>query len=154
MSEIPDLDARDERDWGERDAWLFVAVCDTRRGRLANVLFTADYYNKAVPSREELDGALRRLCAAGYLQRDVSRFRVTAAGRELRKTRGEHSIYAEIDRVGERLHRVERPAVLPEWRLGQDEYDRAVEQYHQTFQRLLVPIRERLARRLRRGGSA
>ena len=52
------------------DAWLFQALTLCRRHppTLLEWIFAADYLNHAIPTADELDGALNRLLAAGLVE--------------------------------------------------------------------------------------
>src|SRR5262245_3456627 len=63
------------------DAWLFQAiVLAARQGpaRLADVLAAADDVNHALPTDDELHGALSRLTSAGFVEEINERFAPTA----------------------------------------------------------------------------
>ena len=52
------------------DAWMFLALTLCRRHppTLREWIFAADYLNHAIPTADELDGALNRLLAAGLVE--------------------------------------------------------------------------------------
>jgi hypothetical protein len=62
------------------DAWLFQAIAVAARARpaaLAEVLGAADAANHALPTDEELHGALSRLTGAGYVEEIDQKFQLT-----------------------------------------------------------------------------
>lgn len=52
------------------DAWLIAALCESgpKRLRLRDLIYNADWLNRAIPSFDELSFGLRRLEAAGYVE--------------------------------------------------------------------------------------
>ena len=72
--------------WYWEDAWILLALLYNRAqkgSRLTDILATADFINHAIPTREELHGALNRLLAGGLIEVDKHRFTVTDRAREL-----------------------------------------------------------------------
>ena len=68
------------------DAWLFLAFALAARdgpAPIVSVLPVADGIQHAVPTKEEVDGALGRLTRAGYVQFANGDVGITATGRAL-----------------------------------------------------------------------
>jgi hypothetical protein len=63
------------------DAWLFQAIAlasQTHAAALDEVLGAADAVNHAMPTDDELHGALSRLTAGGFIEEVEERFQLTA----------------------------------------------------------------------------
>ena len=72
--------------WCEEDAWILLALLYNRSqtgSGLTDILATADFIDHAIPTREELHGALNRLLAGGLIEVDKNRFTATERAREL-----------------------------------------------------------------------
>ena len=89
------------------DAWLLLAAALTEEGgsgTLPGLLAAADAIQHAVPTFDEVDGAIGRLCAAGLLKREGNSFRMTPAGHELSaRAAGEAKTLGDRERVLGRL---------------------------------------------------
>lgn len=75
-----------EARWRGEDAWILLALLYSREkagSRLADIIGTADAVNHAIPSREELHGALNRLLAGRLIESKRDRFTVTDRAAEL-----------------------------------------------------------------------
>jgi hypothetical protein len=62
------------------DTWILLALWWASREQAAGlqeILYSADGINKAIPTAEELDGALNRLLAAGLISLKGGRFQLT-----------------------------------------------------------------------------
>ncbi len=62
------------------DSWILLALrwaSSERPAQLQDILYSADAINHAIPTAEELDGALNRLLAAGFITREEGGFRLT-----------------------------------------------------------------------------
>lgn len=129
--------------WRWADAWIFVSLiiaggagrhrrsASTRRPegvRLADVLFTADHLNHAIPAREELEAAVRRLAGAGLVSVTDGWFRVTPAGEHLWRTRPANSLATAVDTIHGVLNR-RHPPGRGEWHLDEQEHALAVQEY-------------------------
>jgi len=130
-------------DWRRTDAWIFVAVvmangagrhhraADTRRPegvRLADVLSMADHLNRALPARQEVEAAVRRLAGAGLVSVNDGWFRVTAAGEHLWRNRPRVGITGAVDTVFGALTRRSLDTVT-DWTLGEEEHAAAILEY-------------------------
>ncbi len=68
------------------DAWIFISMAfyqGETGTSLRDLIATADYINHAIPSEEEIEGAIDRLGCAGLLSVQDDRFHLTPAGRAL-----------------------------------------------------------------------
>ncbi|HVS42884.1 MAG TPA: hypothetical protein VMU20_11505 [Candidatus Dormibacteraeota bacterium] len=65
------------------DAWIFLSIGDAADGwaPLERVIIAADMNNHDVPSRAEVEGAVRRLAVDGLVEVKLDRVRLTEAGR-------------------------------------------------------------------------
>lgn len=67
-------------EWQGADAWILLAAlfrCRTREAELREVVAAADYINHAIPTHEELFGAINRLCSARLLKTRRGKLTVT-----------------------------------------------------------------------------
>ena len=68
------------------DAWIFVSMAfyqGEAGTSLRDLIATADYINHAIPSDEEIEGAINRLACAGLVTVQDDYFHLTPAGRVL-----------------------------------------------------------------------
>lgn len=139
-----------EAEWRWADAWIFVALViaggagrhrrapSSRRPegvRLADVLSTADHLNNAIPARDEVEAAVRRLAGAGLISVSDGWFRVTSAGEQLWRTRPQSGFGTAVEVVHGVLSKRHTPGAA-EWALGEDEHATAVQEYEA---RLMIP---------------
>jgi hypothetical protein len=147
--------------WRRADAWIFVSLViaggagrhrrslSTRRPegvRLADVLSTADHLNQAIPTREEVEAAVRRLAGAGLVTVTDGWFRLTPAGERLWRTRPHGGFTTAVDTVLGVLTRRHTPGAA-DWALAEEEHATAV---HEYAARLMIPA----PRRSTEGGPA
>ena len=100
-----------ESQWVWSDAWVLwsIAAGSTESTSLQQLISAADYVNHAVPTYDELAGALGRLIVAGCVERAGSGYRASPMMREvLAATRTPRSSsLAEIDALFAHLQTVE-----------------------------------------------
>src|SRR5690349_6069838 len=99
-------------DWQWNDAWVFVATVIAERLErdraakvglpatgtpLAGVLAAAAFLHNGVPTREELQYALRRLAGAGLITVDDDLVEVAQAGEQVWRTRPFSGLTAAVD---------------------------------------------------------
>jgi len=133
--------------WVWTDAWIFVSVviagkvgrhrraAATRRPegvRLVDVLSTADHLNQAVPTREEIEEAVRRLIGADLIDVSEGWFQVTAAGEYLWRSRPRSGLSTAVDSTHGVLNRQHSPGTA-DWHLDDDEHAAAVTEYAGRF---------------------
>ena len=90
------------------DAWIFSALLVTRHpAGLADLVGAADGINHAIPTPEEINGALDRLHAAGLVSRSDEQLAPTPAASELfeRISSGRRSLLGIVDRIHQALVR-------------------------------------------------
>jgi hypothetical protein len=104
------------------DAWVFVAIADPLEepiSPLANMIASADTYNRDVPSAREFEHAVRDLSRAGLVLVEGLSLNLTAVGREIWKTmRGcEHLMDRLLKSAEEMLRDIQCVAAEPGWSL-------------------------------------
>jgi formylglycine-generating enzyme required for sulfatase activity len=129
--------------WHRNDAWIFVSAVIAERlerdralhaalpvtgASLADVLAAADFLHQTVPSREELEDALRRLSGAGLLNIDDDLIVVAPAGEQLWRTRPFSGLSSAVVTLQTQLNRSSRPGDS-DWRLDEHTYAAAVREY-------------------------
>ena len=68
------------------DGWIFVSMAfyqGETGTSLRDLIATADYINHAIPSDDEIEGGINRLCRAGLVTVEEDTFHLTPAGRVL-----------------------------------------------------------------------
>jgi hypothetical protein len=129
--------------WHRNDAWIFVSAVIAERlerdralhaalpvtgASLAGVLAAADFLHQSVPSREELEEALRRLAGAGLLTIDDDLVVVAPAGEQVWRTRPFSGLSSAVVTLQTQLNRSSRPGDS-DWRLDEHTYAAAVREY-------------------------
>ncbi|NYF54227.1 hypothetical protein [Micromonospora purpureochromogenes] len=132
-----------ESGWRWTDAWIFVSLviasgagrhrraADTRRPegvRLTDVLSTAEHLNQAIPEREDVEAAVRRLAGAGLVSVSDGWFRITPDGERLWRTRPSAGVGTTVDTVQGVLVRRHTPGSA-EWHLPEEDHAAAVQEY-------------------------
>ena len=117
-----------ESGWRWTDAWIFVSLviasgagrhrraADTSRPegvRLTDVLSTAEHLNQAIPEREDVEAAVRRLAGAGLVSVSDGWFRITPDGERLWRTRPSAGVGTTVDTVQGVLVRRHTPGSAP-----------------------------------------
>jgi formylglycine-generating enzyme required for sulfatase activity len=130
-------------DWHRNDAWIFVSAVIAERlerdralhaalpvtgASLADVLAAADFLHQSVPTREELEQALRRLAGAGLLTIDDDLVVVAPAGEQLWRTRPFSGLSSAVVTLQTQLNRSSRPGDS-DWRLDEHTYAAAIREY-------------------------
>jgi len=100
--------------WHNSDAWVFLALyfaANKGSARLADVIHSADAINKAIPSTDELNGAVNRLIAAELITCESSAFRVTLAGRDVieKSTQRRSDVFRQWKKLYSLLKRIPLP---------------------------------------------
>lgn len=129
--------------WRWSDAWIFVALViasgagrhrrspSSRRPegvRLTDVLSTADHLNQAIPGRDVVETAVRRLVGAGLVSVTDGWFRITPDGERLWRTRPSTGLATMVDTVQTALSRRHTPGDA-DWVLPEEEHAAAVHEY-------------------------
>lgn len=130
-----------EAGWDRSDAWIFVSVVigggagrhlrspNTRRPEgvpLAGLLSTAEHLQDAIPSREDVETAVQRLCGAGLVTVQDGFFRVTPDGERLWRTRPRSGLSSTVDTMHGILNRNRPPGSDLTWTLTEADYAAAV----------------------------
>jgi hypothetical protein len=124
-------------------AWVFTAVGGTQpddgeRCSLANVLGSADYFNRAAISKDELEHGVRDLVSAGLINVVGNTFALTERGREMWDAvwhaydARPHGNYV-IGIAEQRLKSIPCTRQLAGWSLTQQEFDAAFDSYRTTL---------------------
>ena len=71
--------------WLWSDAWILASLPDDSSATLSDLIASADCCNHAIPTRDELAGALGRLVGAGLVDVSDNGFRVTNRGVAVKK---------------------------------------------------------------------
>jgi formylglycine-generating enzyme required for sulfatase activity len=129
--------------WHWNDAWIFVSAVIAERlerdralhaalpvtgATLADVLAAADFLHHSVPSRAELEDAIRRLAGAALLTVDDDMVQVAPAGEQLWRTRPFSGLSSAVVTLQTQLNRSTSPGDL-DWRLDDSTYAAAVREY-------------------------
>jgi len=124
--------------WDMPDAWLLAAIATARPdtagdgATLTEVLSAAEGINRATPTRDETELAIRRLLGTGLISvdRTADQFRLTEAGRQVVR-RWRHGLFGWIDALPPALRRLGPPQPA-EWSLPRSAYNQAVGQVLQA----------------------
>jgi hypothetical protein len=129
--------------WRWSDAWIFASLViaggagrhrrapSSRRPegvRLTDVLSTADHLNHAIPARQEVEAAVRRLIGADLITVTDGWFRVTPTGERLWRTRPHGGLSTTVETMHNVLTRRHPPGTA-EWELDEEEHAAAVQEY-------------------------
>src|SRR5690349_682583 len=75
----------DQQRFQHSDAWILTSMAFHQRRAgtsLRDLIATAEYINHAIPSEDEIEGAINRLASAGLVTVEEDYFYVTRAGRD------------------------------------------------------------------------
>lgn len=129
--------------WHWNDAWIFVSTVIAERlerdralhaalpvtgASLADVLAAADFLHHSVPSRVELQEAVRRLAGAGLITVDDDLVEVAPTGEQLWRTRPFSGLSSAVVTIQSQLNRSTAPGTT-EWALDEQTYNAAVREY-------------------------
>lgn len=151
--------------WRWTDAWLFVAVIiangagrhrrspSTRRPegiRIADVMVTAHHLHQALPTRHDIEKAIRRLAGMGLITVNDGWIQVSPAGAELWRNRPRNGLSAVVDTIYTALTRLGPPREA-DWHLAEDEHRAAVHEFR--LRRALPTPRRSTLERIGRTGQ-
>ena len=129
--------------WHWNDAWIFVSAVIAERlerdralhaalpvsgATLADLLAAADFLHHSVPSRAELQEAVRRLAGAGLITVDDDLVEVAPAGEQLWRTRPFSGLSSAVVTLQTQLNRASTPGYT-DWQLDEHTYAAAVREY-------------------------
>jgi hypothetical protein len=129
--------------WQWNDAWIFVSAVIAERlerdralhaslpvtgASLADLLAAADFLHHAVPSRDELEFAMRRLSGAGLLRVEDDVIEVAPEGEQLWRTRPFSGLSSAVMTLQAQLNRASTPGA-GDWTLDEQTYNTAVREY-------------------------
>ena len=130
-------------EWHWNDAWIFVSAVIAERlerdramhaalpvtgATLADLLAAADFLHHSVPSRAELEEAVRRLAGAGLIVVDDDFVEVAPAGEQLWRTRPFSGLSSAVLTLQSQLNRGATPGDT-DWTLDDRTYNAAVREY-------------------------
>jgi len=137
------------------NAWVFTAIGGTRPehgGRLSlpETLDGADYFNRAMIAKGELEHGVRDLVSAGLISVAEQSFALTETGHDVwksvwRKYEHRSSGNHPIAIAEERLKRIPCAGDLSGWSLTQQEFDSAEATYRTNFRETLRRVDPKLA---------
>ncbi|WP_433829394.1 hypothetical protein ACQP2E_08025 [Actinoplanes sp. CA-015351] len=129
--------------WHWNDAWIFVSAVIAERlerdraihaalpvagATLADLLAAADFLHHSVPSREDIEGSVRRLSGAGLITVDDDMFEVAPAGEQLWRTRPFSGLSSAVMTLQTQLNRSAEPGDA-DWTLTDQAYAAALREY-------------------------
>jgi hypothetical protein len=129
--------------WHWNDAWIFVSAVIAERlerdralhaalpvtgASLADVLAAADFLHHAVPTRDELEGSVRRLAGAGLIRIEDDLVEIAPAGEQLWRTRPFSGLSSAVMTLQAQLNRASAPGDW-DWTLDEPTYNSAVREY-------------------------
>ncbi|GIF11951.1 hypothetical protein [Actinoplanes teichomyceticus] len=130
-------------DWNWNDAWIFVSAVIAERlerdralhaalpmtgATLADLLAAADFLHHGVPSRADLEEAVRRLAGAGLITVADDVIEVAPAGEQLWRTRPFSGLSSAVMTLQAQLNRAAEPG-WTDWSLDEATYTAAVREY-------------------------
>jgi hypothetical protein len=130
--------------WHWNDAWIFVAAVIAERlerdralhaalpvagASLADVLAAADFLHHCVPSRSELQDAIRKLVGAGLLTVDDDLVEVAPPGEHLWRTRPFSGLSSAVVTLQTQLNKANVTPGDADWALDEQTYNAAVREY-------------------------
>ena len=126
-------------DFQSSDHWIFLSIALQAKvdgASLRDVIAAADYINHAIPTIEEIEGAVNRLTAARLIWIRNNRFGLTDSGKVLVRSvaRRKRHILDQWKLVQQHLASSDLScADVPMWTLKPHEFASAHEQYSKEF---------------------
>lgn len=129
--------------WNWNDAWIFVSAVIAERlerdralhaalpvsgATLTDLLAAADFLHHAVPTRQELEEAMRRLAGAGLIVVEDDIVEVAPAGEQLWRTRPFSGLSSAVMTLQAQLNRSAAPGDS-DWTLEEATYNTALREY-------------------------
>ncbi|HEX2696171.1 MAG TPA: hypothetical protein VHM28_00590 [Anaerolineales bacterium] len=118
------------------DAWIFLSIMNTKGVDLRTVIATADYINHAIPTKEEIEGAVNRLAAAGLIGVEGGLFKLTPSGSRLygRIAPSGKSLIKAWKELEQYFNSAELPAVrIKKFKFKAGQFEAAHKQYTEQF---------------------
>lgn len=121
--------------WESLDALLFECVSGPgKRGAdLTRVISTADYLNKMIYHRHEIEGAFRRLLGSNLVTESSLRFTVTKLGASITSKAPRASIYDRLSWISSYLDDNVECIASTSWSLSDADYETALASYRADF---------------------
>jgi hypothetical protein len=121
------------------DSWVLLSICacGSKGATLGNIIAVGDYINKAIMTKDELFGGLKRLHKAGLIFQKKDRYepapRVSAAYKKIEKKvkRGYLRQWPFLEEYLQRIEKKKPIGVLG--RLTKKAYEKTVKRYHDGF---------------------
>ena len=121
------------------DSWVLLSICacGSKGATLSNIIAVGDYINKAIMTKDELFGGLKRLHKAGLIFQEKDKYkpapRVSAAYKKIEKKirRGYLRQWPLLEEYLQRIEKKKPIGVLG--RLRQKAYEEAVKKHHDGF---------------------
>ena len=133
--------------WTWEDGWVLASIIIAHRSEhpdLAGVIGIADYINRLILSRDEIETAVNRLCAAGLLDITDPLVPLGEAEQLWDRARGEGGSIASIKRclvlMNSEMGLDQSPS---RWTLSELDYRTALDLYRRRFDEALHRIAER-----------
>jgi hypothetical protein len=131
--------------WEDADAWLLLSAlrCSpSKQSDISDLIASADYINHAIPSHEEIHGAINRLRSGRLITTKRGKLRVTPRAEELMKkveATCKRAVLSQLDGVRRLLDcpccGVELKRVRWGYELDAEAYEASVKAYVESFAR-------------------
>ena len=121
------------------DAWVFISINPSEAGTTLEFLIaTADWINHAIPTQNEIEGAVNRLAQAGLLRVEADKFFLTEPGHEIQRSilAKKGSMIKLWAKMEKHLNETELPVVVAdEFHLSANQLEDAHQRYIKRFQK-------------------
>ena len=115
------------------DVWIFLSLSKSNEGTtLGSLIAKADWINHAIPTAEEIEGAVNRLSAAGLVKFEGQIFFLTESGRALYEEFHDRkgSMLTLWEKLEKHLNQSDFPVLVsPAFKLAPHQLAKAVEHY-------------------------
>ncbi len=121
------------------DAWIFISMAfyqGEASTSLRDLIATADYINHAIPTDEEIEGAINRLSSAGLVIVQEGHFHLSPAGRIiLQEFHGKRTSLLKMwELVEKQLESMEFPELeVPPFKLKPEQFRTAYNSYYELI---------------------
>ena len=119
------------------DAWIFLSINNIEGGTsLEDLIAKADWINHAIPSEEEVEGAVNRLSKAGLVRFQNAKFIFSDSGKELYEYvySKKGSMLTLWDKLEKLLNKSSFPTLeIEDFEISTSELQRAYQTYHKRF---------------------
>jgi len=119
------------------DAWIFLSLGNDEAGStLRDIIATADWINHAIPTKQEIEGAINRLSVAGLVKVEDDKFMLTSEGKTIyEKMVGQHRQLLKIwPKLEKYLNTTDFPTLrVKTFKLKRGQLERVYKNYIQDF---------------------